>query len=184
MESEPYKGCFTQSKYTQFVKSFGPALFARCRVRFGLQPADAADVVQETFKRLLNWWKTHELDNGPAWCHTAARNIVIDARRSNLRQSPGIQTGDGQADQFVDKSWATAQEQVDAKEFILEVLDRLKPDIREIGIKRIIEGKGNIETASELGMHPSTSATKFTHEVLPVLLRAINEHYGLEERKQ
>ena len=91
--------------WAEFVELYTPLLFAWTR-RLGLQPPDAADLVQEVFTVLVRRLPEFEYDRQQSfrkWLHTITLNKRRDVcrRRAVLPQQPGGSALDEVADSAV-----------------------------------------------------------------------------------
>jgi len=96
-----------------------------------LAPAEAEDVVQEVFLRLIG--QKAEPDNVKAWLYAAVRNASISGLRSHLRRK---QRERRRAADRADWFESRTDDLIDARS-ARAALEDVPPDIREIVILRI-----------------------------------------------
>ncbi|MFJ9898218.1 sigma-70 family RNA polymerase sigma factor [Streptomyces sp. NPDC091280] len=130
----------------------GGALLAYAR-RLTNDHAAAEDVVQET---LIRAWKNQEaLLNGKGsvrgWLLTVARNIVTDRHRAKAARP--IEVAESVSVTPVEKDHADGV--VDSM-LVMEALDRLSPDHRDVLNEIYFHGRSVAEAAESLGIPPGT----------------------------
>jgi RNA polymerase sigma-70 factor (ECF subfamily) len=113
----------------------------------------AEDVVQET---LVRAWKHPEvLGNGKGsvrgWLLTVARNIVTDRARARAARPPEVAENPAAAP--VERDHA---EHVVNSMVVLEALDTLSAEHREVLVEIYYRGRSMVETAQVLGIPPGT----------------------------
>ena len=96
-----------------------------------LAPAEAEDVVQDVFCRMLG--QRAEPDNAKAWLFTAVRNASISGLRSHLRRRRRERERAAGRDRWFE---ANAADLIDAKT-AQDVLEQMPPDQRETIMLRI-----------------------------------------------
>ncbi|MFC4498093.1 MULTISPECIES: sigma-70 family RNA polymerase sigma factor [Streptomyces] len=142
----------------------GGALLAYARRLTG-DHAAAEDVVQET---LIRAWKHPEaLVNGKGsvrgWLLTVARNIITDRYRAKAARPTEV--AESAATPPVEKDHADAV--VDSM-LVMEALDRLSPDHREVLKEIYFQGRSVTEAAETLGIPPGTVKSR-SHYALKML---------------
>ncbi|MGV9311637.1 sigma-70 family RNA polymerase sigma factor [Streptomyces sp. NPDC003691] len=142
----------------------GRALLAYAQRLTGDRAA-AEDVVQET---LIRAWKHHEsLTNGKGsvrgWLLTVARNIVTD--RCRARAARPTEVAESPANGPVESDHAEAV--VDSM-VVLEALDRLSADHREVLVELYFQGRTVTEAAKVLGI-PAGTVKSRSHYALKAL---------------
>ncbi|MEU9450823.1 sigma-70 family RNA polymerase sigma factor [Streptomyces sp. NPDC048277] len=130
----------------------GGALLAYAK-RLTNDHAAAEDVVQET---LIRAWKNQEtLVNGKGsvrgWLLTVARNIIMDRYRAKAARPTEVAESVGTTP--VEKDHA---EGVVDSMLVMEALDRLSPDHRDVLNEIYFQGRSVAEAAESLGIPPGT----------------------------
>ena len=115
--------------------------------------AAAEDVAQETFLRA---WKNHEkLVEGRGsvrgWLLTVARNIVTDRARARAARPTEVAEVVDRPPVDADHSDSVVNTMV-----MLEALDRVSPDHREVLVELYYKGRSVSEAATALGVPPGT----------------------------
>lgn len=106
--------------------------------------ADAADLAQDTFLRLLGKGEALELHTPRAFLRTVARGLVIDHwRREELERAYR------EALAQVPEAEAPSPE---TRELVLELLDCLKPKVRTAFLLAQCEGLSHREVAERMGI--------------------------------
>ncbi|AXI77401.1 sigma-70 family RNA polymerase sigma factor [Peterkaempfera bronchialis] len=147
----------------------GRALLAYA-VRLTSDHAAAEDVVQET---LIRAWRHPEvLVNGKGsirgWLLTVARNIITDRYRAKAARPTEVH--ESPANPPVERDHAEAV--VDSM-FVLEALDRLSPDHRDVLREIYLRGRTVTETATTLGLPVGTVKSRSHYA-----LKALREIYS------
>jgi RNA polymerase sigma-70 factor (ECF subfamily) len=75
--------------WERFARLYGPLVYSWCRARWGLAPADAADVLQEVAVRVLESVADFRGGNFAAWLWTITRSRVADHFRRNPERAVG-----------------------------------------------------------------------------------------------
>lgn len=146
----------------------GRALLAYAQRLTGDRSA-AEDVVQET---LIRAWKNPDsLVNGKGsvrgWLLTVARNIITDRYRAKAARPTEVAESPGKPP--VEKDHADAV--VDSM-LVMEALDRLSPDHRDVLREIYFQGRSVAEAAKALGVPPGTVKSRSHYA-----LKALREMY-------
>lgn len=79
--------------WERFVRTYGPIIYGWCR-RVDLQPADAADIVQDVFrsvaKGIVRFQKSEQEAGFRRWLRTVTSSRINDFHRRNKRVQPGV----------------------------------------------------------------------------------------------
>ncbi|UIX31051.1 sigma-70 family RNA polymerase sigma factor [Streptomyces sp. GQFP] len=147
----------------------GRALLAYAQRLTGDRGA-AEDVVQET---LIRAWKNPDsLVNGKGsvrgWLLTVARNIITDRYRAKAARPTEVAESPGRPP--VEKDHADAV--VDSM-LVMEALDRLSPDHRDVLREIYFQGRSVAEAAKALGIPPGTVKSRSHYA-----LKALREMYA------
>jgi RNA polymerase sigma-70 factor (ECF subfamily) len=115
--------------------------------------AAAEDIVQET---LLRAWKHADDVAGRrgsvrGWLLTVARNIVTDRYRAKMARPAEV----GEQDQQVPAQRDHAEDVVNSM-VVLDAMDRLSPEHRDVLVELYYRGRTVGETAEVLGVAPGT----------------------------
>ncbi len=122
--------------------------------------AAAEDVVQET---LLRAWKHADaLTSGQGsvrgWLLTVARNIVTDRYRAKAARATEVSEQDQQAPAQRDHA-----EEVVNSMVVLDAMERLSPEHRDVLVQLYYHGRTVVETATVLGVAPGTVKSRSYH---------------------
>ncbi|MGH3901895.1 MAG: sigma-70 family RNA polymerase sigma factor [Pseudonocardiaceae bacterium] len=115
--------------------------------------AAAEDIVQET---LLRAWKHADALTGGrgsvrGWLLTVARNIVTDRYRAKAARAAEV----GEQDQHAPAQRDHAEEVVNSMT-VLDAMDRLSQEHRDVLVQLYYHGRNVAETAQVLGVPPGT----------------------------
>ena len=115
--------------------------------------AAAEDVVQEALVRA--WRHPDSLANGKGsvrgWLLTVIRNIVVDQVHARSRRPPEVAESPPDAAVEQDKT-----EQIVTSMVVVDALNRLSPEHREVLEQVYLKGNTVAEAAKELGIPPGT----------------------------
>lgn len=137
--------------------------------------AAAEDVVQEALVRA--WRHPDSLANGKGsvrgWLLTVVRNIVVDQVRARARRAPEVR--ESPPDAAVEGDHA---DQIVNSMVVVDALNRLSPEHREVLEQVYLKGNTVAEAAKELGIPPGTVksrsfyALRALREAEPQIVRA------------
>ena len=115
--------------------------------------AAAEDVVQETFLRA--WKNADKLDEGHGsvrgWLLTVARNIVTDRARARAARPTEVNDVGNRTTVDADHSESVVNSIV-----VLDALDKVSSEHREVLVELYYNGRSVAETATALGVPPGT----------------------------
>jgi RNA polymerase sigma-70 factor (ECF subfamily) len=83
--------------WERFLRLFGPLIFSWCRARWGLAPADAADVLQDVIARVMETIGHFRGGSFLAWLDAVTRSRVAN----HFRRNPAPSTGGSDAQRLV-----------------------------------------------------------------------------------
>jgi RNA polymerase sigma factor (sigma-70 family) len=133
--------------------------FIRSRVR-GIE--DAEDILQDVFTRAVqNLNATEPIDNLVAWLYTVARNRIVDLYRRR-RPTVSLHGGDeegGSLEDLLQDSGIDLEGDVirqEVLEALLDSLEELPPEQREVFLQQAVEGRTFRELAEESGVSINT----------------------------
>lgn len=154
--------------WERIVDIYGPFLLGRLR-SWGLNEADAADVLQEVFasvsQSLEKFQRDRPGDSFLKWLQTIATNKLKDFWRKQAKQ-PGVAAGGSTiqhrlaetAEPFEEEDWST--DAVAQQDVLRRALELIKAEFREKTWKAfwlyVVDGKTPDEIFIELGMKPGT----------------------------
>ena len=81
------KQCNTDPRITKLYSEYAPELSQGIRIRYGDGPPDPDDVMQEAFRRIYEKEDTTKVRNLRAFIWRIARNLVLDAKKSEETRS-------------------------------------------------------------------------------------------------
>ena len=151
------------------------ALVYRAAYRVTGSHADAEDVLQTVFLRLMRGWSPETVDSVESYLYRSAVNAALDVVRS--RQSARtIPLGDAASRLAADNAASPdrAQAGAEIRQWLRETVARLSPQSAEVFVLRFFEGKDNHEIARILGSTPGSVA---------VTLHRLRERIEREFRK-
>jgi RNA polymerase sigma-70 factor (ECF subfamily) len=158
-----------QAAYHRFLQALGTHLRAYFRRRLASLPDEVEDLVQETLLAVHNQRHTYDpLQPLTAWAHAIARYKMIDLlRRRGVHEARNVPLEEEH------ELFATADAEAgNARRDVLQLLERLPPNLR-LPIQHMkLEGLSVVETARLTGM--SESAVKVSvHRGLKTLAAMI-----------
>lgn len=164
--------------WEMFVELYTPLLFEWSR-RWGLQEADAADLVQETL--LLLYRRLPEFRYQPGGSFRGwLRTVLLNKWREKHRRPALPVADDHQLDELHQPDSNPEREELEYRQQLLRVmLRKIRPEFSqkawEAFVEYVLEGKSPVEVADRRRMSPATVyATKSK-----VLLRLRQELNGL-----
>jgi RNA polymerase sigma-70 factor, ECF subfamily len=140
--------------------------------RFCTDPANADDVVQETFIRAWRHLPRLSADERPIrpWLFRVARNLLIDADRA-ARARPIIVQDPGDEDGGTD----CGLEQVLDRELVVAALHHLSAAHQAVLVETFYNGGSLAELARELGIPHGTARSRL-HYALQALRQQLHEN--------
>jgi len=143
--------------WRQFVDRYGPRILMWCR-HWGLQPADASDVMQAVLLKLLGALQTFEYDPSRsfrAWLKTLTQHAWLDTVRSVRRQSTGDEALLQQLDSIAARDDLVQQlEQTYERELLELAMQRVQlqvlPKTWEAFQRTVLEGQPPASVAAAL----------------------------------
>lgn len=163
-------------------------------LRFVGNPAQAEDLLQETFLRVIRSAATYERQAKlTTWLYTIARNLCVDAdRRGRLRRAASLdaplggESGDGSLlDILPDPKAAVDRRVIDkqAGERIEAAMGNLVEEQREVFIMRELLDMPFAEIAEVVGCSENTVKSRMRY-ALEKLRRSLEEYRDLAEAAQ
>ena len=134
--------------FTAIFRRFAPIVHGVALARIG--PAEADDVVQETFLALHRSLKTlRDAAALPGWLRAVAVNASIDRLRRRARAPAGAPRGEREA-RTIDRGEAELRQHVFAR------IQELPEAYRETLVWRLVEGLTGPEIAERTGLTPGS----------------------------
>jgi RNA polymerase sigma factor (sigma-70 family) len=133
--------------------------FIRSRVR-GTE--DAEDILQDVFTQAVqNLSATEPIDNLVAWLYTVARNRIVDLyrRRRPIVSLHGGGGEGGSLEDLLQDSGIDLEREVirqEVLEALLDSLEELPPEQRDVFLQQAVEGRTFRELAGESGVSINT----------------------------
>jgi RNA polymerase sigma factor (sigma-70 family) len=138
------------------------------RVRIG-QPDEAADLVQETFLRMVGSQRDRAIENPLAYLHRIARNLLFDRTRRLKARGPVRELPlDLGPEIAVPASQSYDMEAAQLMESYQRALDALPPRTREVFLLHRIDGFSYMEIASQLGISARTVEWHITEAIFRI----------------
>jgi RNA polymerase sigma-70 factor (ECF subfamily) len=172
--------------WRRFVELYSPLVYFWCR-RAGLQPSDAADVLQDTFQSVASGIGAFQ-HGGPghsfrAWLWTIARNKLRDYfRRRNVQpQSLGGSGADEQLQKLIADDDASESLPASASPLFARALQLVRAEFEDrtwdAFWRATVDGQPTEQVAADLGL--STNAVyKAKSRVLARLRRELGDWFG------
>lgn len=168
----------------QLAERYGPAL-ERYLSRKLDNPADAAEVAQETFIRLYRLEHPDRLDNARAFMFQVASNLAVDQLRRRSLHFRFLKTESAEAGETLETAGAASPEQIisgrEKLERIYQAVDRLPEKCRQAFLLHRTSGLSYNDIALELGVSVS-SVEKYILQALRECRREL-EKYSEEGQK-
>jgi RNA polymerase sigma-70 factor, ECF subfamily len=149
--------------WERFVRLYSPIIYRWCR-GWGLRGADADDVGQDVFRKVVQGIGSYARDGGKASFRRWLKTVAVNALRDSLRRlPPGTEGAGGSsanekildlAEAFVansDDDSADDDERALLRGVVDEVLSRCKEQNRLAFIQVVMEEKDPAEVAQSLG---------------------------------
>jgi RNA polymerase sigma-70 factor, ECF subfamily len=131
-------------------------------LRLCREPAEASDLVQDTFERALrSQSRLRAGSNVRAWLLTILRNLFIDRCRRSSREPRSelklelIDTGAAMPEPEPEPRWAAI-----TTEQLRAAVDQLSQDFRSVYVLHSIEGRSYAEISVKLGIPSATVGTR------------------------
>ncbi|MEM0953466.1 MAG: sigma-70 family RNA polymerase sigma factor [Pseudomonadota bacterium] len=167
----------------ELAQRYGPSL-ERFLARKLDNPADAAEIAQETFLRLHRLDHPDELDNARAFLFQVASNLAVDQLRRRqlhyrfLRTESREPGDDGSLEQLSDvaspEQILSGREKLDR---IYQAIDRLPEKCRQAFLMHRSKGLSYSDIARELGVSVS-SVEKYVLEALKACRAELADYYA------
>lgn len=136
--------------------------------------ADVDDVVQETFVKAFTGWDTFKgRSNRKTWLFSIARNTAINHIRAN---SKAIQITEVDQISKQHSAESTAEEH-ETYQRIIDEINNMKADYRDVVLHRIVMGLSIAETADTLGWSKAKVKTTL-HRALKLLRKSLTTSLG------
>jgi RNA polymerase sigma-70 factor (ECF subfamily) len=161
--------------FAEIIQRYAGMVYSACH-RVVHDSARAEDISQETFFRLMRRPDAVSHSLG-AWLHTAATNLAVDSLRSDTarvrREQEYAQARLAEQAQagHAETTWAEVSPHIDT------ALQSLPDDARELLIAHFLQGKTQLELASE--MHTSAATLSRRMHAAVVALQAKLRNLGL-----
>lgn len=162
-----------EREFEQLYRESYAIVYNYVRYRMSDQAA-VEDIVAEAF--LLAARSFDRFDPTRAKFSTWVTTIAVNCMRSYYRKvKPMVDLAD-----IPDSILSTSggQDEVDDKELVLQLLDALSPEERELVVMKYRDGKRNVDIADELDMNASTVATKLAKAL--ATMRSFASKSGIE----
>ena len=176
--------------WRQFIELYGPVVYGFARRRH-IQDADAADLMQEVLRSVMN--AAHKLDYDPSrgsfrgWLFTVTRNKLLDLRE---RQRRGQGTGGTTAQQILDQKPDDEDESLWDQEFRRRLFAVASEQIRnefedatwQAFWRTAVDGEKAKEVAESLGLSVGAVyiAKSRVQSRLKVRVRELGEDFTAE----
>ncbi len=168
---------------SQLAERYGPAL-ERFLTRKLDNPADAAEVAQETFVRLYRLEHPDQLDNARAFLFQVASNLAVDQlRRRQLHfrflKAESREIGEGEIPENL-ADIASPEQIVSSREKLARIyaaVDALPEKCRQAFLLHRTAGLSYGDIARELGVSVS-SVEKYILQALKACREALAEYYA------
>ncbi len=170
MDPEPFKAEFLRA-----YDAYNDAIFRFCAVRVSNREV-ALDITQDTFMR---YWqslrKGDVVTSERAYLYTVARNLVIDWYRKKKESSLDVLTDAGI--EFPAAGLTAITDNAEARE-VLEVIQEMDEDDRDVLLLRFVEGYSPKEIGELLGESANTVSVRI-HRALKKVQESMHTHEGL-----
>lgn len=149
-------------------------LLSRLARRLCANPADASDLVQDTFERAARVGLAPDVRNPRAWLTTIMVHLFIDRRRMHARRPPRATLDPAELGAPAPEA-APAWSQLEVSD-VRAALDTLDARYREVFELHAFEGWSYARLAERFGVQPITIGTRLTrarHQLRQVLTRRL-----------
>ncbi len=167
----------------ELAERYGPSL-ERFLTRKLDNPADAAEVAQETFIRLYRLEHPDQLDNARAFLFQVASNLAVDQLRrrslhyrylkAEIRDGGEAEFSEGSADSASPEKILSSREKLAR---IYQALDRLPEKCRQAFLLHRSSGLSYGDIARELGVSVS-SVEKYILQALKACRQELSDYYA------
>ncbi len=174
---------------SELAERYGPAL-ERFLTRKLDNPADAAEVAQETFIRLYRLEHPDQLDNARAFLFQVASNLAVDQLRrrslhfrflkAEIRDIGEGDVAEGSVDSASPEQILASREKLAR---IYEAVDRLPEKCRQAFLLHRSSGLSYGDIARELGVSVS-SVEKYILQALKECRKALSVYYAEGEQEE
>lgn len=165
-EPAPRGPALGDARVEALFREFAPKVYALAR-RFGFDPDEAEDGVQEVFLKVQRRISTFRGDAAlSTWLYQVAVNALRDHRRKQLRlkrplpflDAPGADAGEPAEQRIAAATEAPPEDAARAERsaIVREALDRLPTRFREVLVLRELEGWSYRDIARVLGLAQGT----------------------------
>ncbi len=147
-------------------------------------PAHAADVVQDTFLRLVGARREDVEGHLVGWLFTVCKNRALELRRSPSRKAIALEEGDEMVSN--EPTAAEVLEQRDDRSRVMRMIDELPERHREVVALRFAGGLSYREIAGVTGL-TETNVGFILHTALRTLKKKLSDgegETGTERRSQ
>jgi RNA polymerase sigma factor (sigma-70 family) len=166
----------SEEDWQQFVKLYCPIIYRWCQQKWGLQQADAEDVVQDVFQKVANSINSFAKDGEKASFRRWLKTIALNSLRDVIRRLPPGGKGVGGDDDpmkllsaaeafAVDDNDDSAVD--DERELVRGVTETVLARCKEQNclafIQVVVEGKSPSEVAENLGVSANTVYLAVSH---------------------
>lgn len=177
----------SHSQMSKIIADVGARLGRFVRARVG-NDADAEDILQDVWHRLVSALEAGNIEQIGAWLYAVARNRIIDrARQPRTESLDASEVADDDADSFVipesvlrdDRTPATEHRRAVFWDTLHAALAELPPEQRQVFIWHAIEGYSFQEIAELTGENQNTLLARKRYAVLHLRerLAGLRDHF-------
>lgn len=158
---EPGRGDFNRGEYEQLVEQYADRLY-NVALRITGQPGDAEDALQEAFLSAYRSWDSFRSQSSRAtWLYRITVNAALQRLRDRQPTEPLDQVGYGDLEI---RDWSfqvmVLAEQSELRDHLLQGIDRLPPNYRDVLVLRDVDGLSTAEAAEILDLNHATLKTR------------------------
>jgi len=143
-------------------------------------PAQAADVVQDTFLRLVAARREDVGDRLVGWLFTVCKNRALELKRSPARKAVALEEGEEMVS--TEPTAAEVLEQRDDRSRVMRMIDELPERHREVVALRFAGGLSYREIAGVTGL-TETNVGFILHTALKTLKKRLSDEASATERR-